>query len=567
MKRQYFFCALLAAVSCSIALVGCGDSDSYGWVSLDEGDSRVDADSLAVADSIARADSLSKADSLAVLDSLASIDSSAVWNLNFAVYDPYCRDSFELSLTPLDENFEAAYYSIVADIGQEKLYEDFEYPISFYRKPFLNSADYMIAEDDCSGLQALVSRTDDAIVKVDGASTLALERVLALVQKGSSFEYARNKAEREIYMAFGFNLDTLESERERYEASTVISAVVALTSKKNVAALREYFGEGKFAKKDVFAEVLGGFPLSKVDGVVSRFMRPGTPAGVDSHERVAREMYDIWLQESGLGACDSARTGGVARHAKSKLNVDSDVSFTCENLKWRYSTTLEYALSAYECEEDGQMLYELREVDGVSHYTYWICYRGDWFPGDDSELDVPKDFYFNGNLEYGEYQDSRDSKIYRTSVIGGRLWLSENVNQADSSVGACYGNDAENCEVFGKLYTYEEALKACPPGLRLPTADNYMEIRKVAGDASELISKIGWRWNVGSDDWGFSAIPAGNFRGMYGNAHYWASFWTADEVGEQKAKAFALVNDESGVDARVLDLRKDELHSVRCLGD
>lgn len=566
MKRLYFLVAGFAFLAGSLVCMGCSDSD-YSWVSPSEGLHKVDEDSLAVADSIARADSIWKADSLSTLDSLAEIDSAGVWNLNFSVYDPYCKDTFELSLLPLDEEFETAYYSVVADIKRNGSGESLDYPIDFYRRPFLNSADYMIAEEDCSGLQTIVSRNDTAVVKIDGASTIAQKRVIALMQKGSSFEYARNKAEREVYSAFGFNLDTLESEQERYEASVVISSVVALTSRRNVAELQSYIGEGKFSKKDIFADVLGGFPLSKIEGVVSSFILPGTPAREKSHERVAQKLYDIWLAESGLGVCDSARTGGVARHAKSKLNVDSDVSFTCENLKWRYSTALEYAFSAYECKDDGQLLYEQHNVNDAPHYTYWICYHGDWMPSDDLSLEVPKDFYFNENLEYGYFQDSRDSKIYRTSFIGDRLWLAENMNIADSSVGTCYDADIKNCEVFGKLYTYEEALNACPSGMHLPTAFDFAELRKEAGNASGLISKIGWRWNVGYDDLGFSAIAAGNFRGMYDNAHYVASFWTADDVNELKAKVFMLVNDESGVDALVLDLRKEELHSVRCVGD
>ena len=113
----------------------------------------------------------------------------------------------------------------------------------------------------------------------------------------------------------------------------------------------------------------------------------------------------------------------------------------------------------------------------------------------------------------GMFMDLRDGKKYKTVQIGSQTWMAENLNYeiADSY---CYNNDTSNCKKYGRLYTRDTALKACPAGWHLPSMDEFKALietvggEKIAGE--KLKSKSGWNdGGNGSYAFGFSALPAG----------------------------------------------------------
>ena len=73
------------------------------------------------------------------------------------------------------------------------------------------------------------------------------------------------------------------------------------------------------------------------------------------------------------------------------------------------------------------------------------------------------------------FTDSRDQVIYKTQEINGLMWMLDNLQfKTDSSW--CQKNDPKSCEKYGRLYTWEDAMSACPDGWRLPTQAEWMDL-------------------------------------------------------------------------------------------
>ena len=202
--------------------------------------------------------------------------------------------------------------------------------------------------------------------------------------------------------------------------------------------------------------------------------------------------------------------------------------------------------------------------------------------GDGWSWDVPKEDRLNPEIAYDSMTDSRDGQIYKTVKIGDQIWMAENLNYADSvktpslmGKNWCYANKAENCAVTGRLYTWAAAIDSvklatdadnpqdcgsgkectlpdtvqgiCPPGWHLPEKKEWETLlTKVGGEATALKvlkSQTGWfRQGNGSDDVGFSALPAGDRinNGNFFDIGKLAGFWSASETDYNYAKALDL---------------------------
>lgn len=76
-----------------------------------------------------------------------------------------------------------------------------------------------------------------------------------------------------------------------------------------------------------------------------------------------------------------------------------------------------------------------------------------------------------GNSEI--FTDSRDGKKYRTVKIGDQIWMAENLNY---SSGTCYKKEDANCDRYGRLYTWKDALDASPEGWHLPSKEEWQTL-------------------------------------------------------------------------------------------
>lgn len=171
------------------------------------------------------------------------------------------------------------------------------------------------------------------------------------------------------------------------------------------------------------------------------------------------------------------------------------------------------------------------------------------------------------SFELGEMIDTRDKKKYKTLKIGKQEWMAENLNY--SKLGECFQKNQDNCDMYGRIYTWKEAKSACPAGWHLPDVREWEQLFIVAGGKDSVAIKLksakGWERFNGSDDFGFSIEPGYyESRGMIGYASSGSSaiFWSSErDLKTSNAAVFFRF------DANVLYDDKKSTFSVRCVND
>lgn len=173
-----------------------------------------------------------------------------------------------------------------------------------------------------------------------------------------------------------------------------------------------------------------------------------------------------------------------------------------------------------------------------------------------------------------------------TVTIGKQVWMAKNLN-VETEGSWCYDNKPENCEKYGRLYTWAAAMNLlescnglhcavearhrgiCPSGFHIPTRDEFKELVKFVGGSEKaqkaLRSKTGWE-KKGSDTYGFSALPAGYYSSTYEKFYYvgnYADFWSSTEYKGDNAYDLYIGDRSAYVDSDV----KYNAYSVRCLQD
>lgn len=151
------------------------------------------------------------------------------------------------------------------------------------------------------------------------------------------------------------------------------------------------------------------------------------------------------------------------------------------------------------------------------------------------------------SVKKNEVRDKRDKQTYRTIIVDGRQWMADNLNYKIEG-SFCYKDDDDQCMAYGRLYTWDAAVKACPSGFRLPSHEDFESLWTAAGadfNAGYLLkTDYGWNGDTnGNDTLKFSAMPAGNRFDdeTYGNMKKFAFFWSADDKSEGIAPGDARV--------------------------
>jgi len=174
-------------------------------------------------------------------------------------------------------------------------------------------------------------------------------------------------------------------------------------------------------------------------------------------------------------------------------------------------------------------------------------------------------------LEQNTFTDPRDGKTYKTVKIGTQIWMAENLNY-DENGSRCYKDKPRYAGIYGRLYDWDAAVKAVPPGWHLPSESEWEILLKLAGGRLKggfmLKAENGWfKDGNGPDYFGFSAMPGGelDLTGAFRVAGNHGCWWTASEFG--KFDATCLVISYHCGFGRWFGYDKRYMFSVRCVKD
>jgi len=183
-------------------------------------------------------------------------------------------------------------------------------------------------------------------------------------------------------------------------------------------------------------------------------------------------------------------------------------------------------------------------------------------------------------------------KTYNTAQIGDQCWLKENLDvgtrvdgdtyQIDNLIieKYCYDNDPDNCDVYGGLYEWGEAVQyagspegsqgICPEGWHLPTETDFNILSNTVENDGNALKAIGQGTGTGAgtNTSGFSVLLAGYCSGGLGLFSYFGDsgiIWSSTPVGSTNAMSLFLNSSDATINypSYIIDLGV----SVRCIKD
>lgn len=181
-------------------------------------------------------------------------------------------------------------------------------------------------------------------------------------------------------------------------------------------------------------------------------------------------------------------------------------------------------------------------------------------------------------------------KIYKTIQIGKQCWFKENLNvgtminvsssqtKNDSIEKYCYNDDPANCEIYGGLYRWDEAMQyvktvgaqgICPSGWHIPTKEDWEILQEYLNDeATKLIDKNAKSGSTYTNESGFSALFSGYSNSIwvccYGLGYYGYQ-WTSTETSNRNAYGIFMSYNYDNISFNY-DKKNNGL-AIRCIKD
>jgi uncharacterized protein (TIGR02145 family) len=181
-------------------------------------------------------------------------------------------------------------------------------------------------------------------------------------------------------------------------------------------------------------------------------------------------------------------------------------------------------------------------------------------------------------------------QIYNTVQIGNQCWLKENLNvgiMIDNLNNTsnnnliekyCYNNDTTNCNLYGGLYQWDEAMAynlmigskgICPDGWHIPTKTEFESLAEAINHNGNSLKAIGQGngEGAGNNTSGFSALLVG-YRKSNGSTDYlrdYTGFWRSTDRNDTYALTMVLGSMNSAF--IWTGHTKDQGFSIRCIKD
>jgi len=379
----------------------------------------------------------------------------------------------------------------------------------------------LVAQGATTSLRAISDVSARKSVNVNALTHLELERVNNLVTKqGMSFKAAKKQAMTEILGAFHIDpsLYAPSEDLDIFGTSDADAALLAIS-----VLLKSNLND-----KELSALLASISSDIESDGVWD-----------DAKARVQVAEWAMKAEMSGLLEKIRTSVQGMASENGSVPDFEKFVSNY-----WKK----ELGVGSCDASGDNEVVDIANELSSVKQLE---CNSGAW------------------NLV--AMRDLRDNETYKVVTIGDQVWTAENIRHKTDEYYNPNGNSA-NADVYGLLYTWENAKNVCPAGWHLPSKAEFETLRAMAYDGGDksgvkLKSKEGWDdEGNGSDEFGFAAYPAGDYyeEDYLGFSQY-AEFWSSTESGKETATLLVLRGSLDG--SALSSYEKSNAMSVRCLLD
>lgn len=151
------------------------------------------------------------------------------------------------------------------------------------------------------------------------------------------------------------------------------------------------------------------------------------------------------------------------------------------------------------------------------------------------------------------FVDPRDDQTYEViQMKDGKFWMAENLNFQTIEGSWCYENNNDLGDKYGRLYTWDAAIKACPSGWHLPSKDDWANLASYYGGADyrepgTIYSGITDYETLGKDAYNalikggfsdFSALLGGqrDFEFNFGGLNEYGCYWSSTEYWNRSPK-------------------------------
>jgi uncharacterized protein (TIGR02145 family) len=163
-------------------------------------------------------------------------------------------------------------------------------------------------------------------------------------------------------------------------------------------------------------------------------------------------------------------------------------------------------------------------------------------------------------VEYNNFTDARDGKVYKTVKIGTQEWMVQNLAFKPENGYWPYNNDESNVQKYGYLYDWNTANVVCPEGWHLPTMTEFEQLINFLGG-----EKAAYKALIAKGISGFSVLFGGcrNNDGTFEGIGSYTNFWTSTNDKGKNAQSLGFYPENLDVQFEAED--RSIGFPVRCL--